>query len=196
MWTENEKKVLRFLFANFNSEFSINEIAKQCSLSPNGAFKILKKLEKENILKPKKISNIKAYKLNFSKPKTIKTLELILMDESRNPKISYRHEDLNPLKEYSDLCMIFGSYARGKEKPNDLDTLFIIKEKNYKKFHEALEKVKRTLPIKIHEVIQTEKDLIKKLKNNEEIMNEILNEGIVLWGQEAIVKVISDVHKR
>jgi len=50
MITDNEKKILKFLLAHFNSDYSINEIAKKCSLAPNGAYEILKKFGEKEIL--------------------------------------------------------------------------------------------------------------------------------------------------
>ena len=49
MITKNEKKVLRMLFAELGKDNSINQIAKACNLAPNGAFKILRKFEKEGM---------------------------------------------------------------------------------------------------------------------------------------------------
>lgn len=54
MITANERKVLKFILVHFDTEHSINQIAKECVLSPNGAYKILKKFEKEEILGKKK----------------------------------------------------------------------------------------------------------------------------------------------
>ncbi|MDO8656802.1 MAG: hypothetical protein Q7K45_06195, partial [Nanoarchaeota archaeon] len=81
MLTANEKKVIKYLLVNFNLDKSINEVAKDCHLSPNGALKILRKLEKESILHQKKIANIKAYKISCSSSKARHTLELAFMDK-------------------------------------------------------------------------------------------------------------------
>ena len=70
MLTKNEKKVLRYVMIYSKDFVSINKIAKECNLSPNGTLKILRKFEKENILNFKKISNSKVYYLNFKNNKT------------------------------------------------------------------------------------------------------------------------------
>ena len=72
MLTKNEKKVLRLLLTAFDRQYSINNIAKECGLVPNGAYKILKKFEEEGILKAKHIANIKSYSINFDDEKTDK----------------------------------------------------------------------------------------------------------------------------
>ena len=196
MITNNEKKILKFLLAHFNSDYSINEIAKKCGLAPNGAYEILKKFEEKEILLPKKIANSKSYKINFNSKETNKLLELALIPDYRESKIKYRYSDLKPLENITNLCIIFGSYTTKKEKPNDIDVLFVIKKGDYKKYSEVLEKVKRILPLKLHDVIQTKEDLIKNIKKEEKLIIEAIFEGIVLWGHESLIEVIKNAVKK
>lgn len=195
MITNNEKKILRFLLANFNSDYSINEIAKKCDLAPNGAYEILKKFEKKDILLIKKIANTKSYKINFDNIEAKKLLELILMPDYRESKISYRYNDLKPLEEVTKLCIIFGSYLK-KEKPNDIDIIFVIRKVDYKKYSEILGKVKKIMPYKLHDVIQTKSDLEKSIKKGEKIIIQAISEGKVLWGHDFLIEVIKNVAKR
>ena len=81
MLTNKENRVLRLLMANFDKDYSINQIAKECKLAPNGALKILKKFEKEGVLTVKTIANIKSYKMNLDNEKTPLLLKLALMSE-------------------------------------------------------------------------------------------------------------------
>ena len=196
MITTNEKKVLRFLLVNFAKDYSINEIAKRCSLAPNGAYEILKKFEEKGILSPKKISNVKSYKINFVSKEAIKLLELMLIPNYKEDKISYRYNDLKPLEEISSLCIIFGSYITQKEKPDDIDVLLVIKKENYRKYSKILEKVKRTLPIHLHDIIQTKEDLSKNIKKREKIILKAISEGLILWGHEFLIEVIKNVAEK
>ena len=139
---------------------------------------------------PKKIANLKSYKINFESIEAIKLLELILIPDYQNKKISYRYDDLKPLKEFTELCIIFGSYITRKQEPNDIDLLFVIKD--YKKYNQALEKIIRIMPIKIHDAIQTKEDLIKNIKQKDKIINTVIKNGVVLWGHEFLIQVIKD----
>lgn len=196
MITTNEKKILRFLLANFDKDYSINEIAKKCNLAPNGAYEMLKKFEEKEVLLPKKIANLRSYKINFDSIEATKLLELILIPNYKESKISYRYNDLKPLENISKLCIIFGSYITKKERPNDIDTLFVIKKADYKKYNRALDKVKMVMPFKLHDVIQTKRDLIKNIKKRDKILIKAISEGIVLWGHEFLIDVIKNVAKR
>ena len=190
MITKNERKILRFLLAHFDKDHSINEIAKHCHLTPNGAYEILKKFGKRGILVFKKIANLKSYKINFQSREAEKLLELILLPDYNESKISYRYNDLKPLKKITGLCIIFGSYVTKKEKPNDLDILFVVKKADYKKYHLALDKIKLITPLKLHDTIQTKADLIKNIKKGDPLIMTVLDKGVILWGQEFLIEVV------
>lgn len=193
MMTENEKKVLRMLFASLGEPSSINHIARECGIAPNGAFKILKKFEKDGILKVKDIANIKAYSLNFENEMTKSVLKLALVSELSS-RLKYRFEDLKALKDIVEVCVIFGSYATSKENPNDLDVLFIFDAKNFNKFKQKSERVFMTIPIKVHDVIQTEEDFARNLRANK-ISYEILKKGVVLWGYDTLIKIVEHEYR-
>ncbi len=194
MLTNNEKKILKFILLSFDKDYSINEISKKCKLTPNGTYKILKKFEKENILTHKKIANIKSYKLNFNN-KTIKLLELILIPEIKQNKIKHRIEDIKQFKNIISACIFFGSYIK-KEKANDIDILFILEKNNFKKYKKILNEIKYIIPVKIHDVIQTKEDLFNNIIKKDNVILDILEKGIIIWGQDTIVEVIKNVYER
>ncbi|MBU1204514.1 MAG: winged helix-turn-helix transcriptional regulator [Nanoarchaeota archaeon] len=195
MLTDNEKNVLKLLFTAFDEDYSINNIAKKCNLSPNGAAKILNKFEKQGILKPKNIANIKSYKINFENEKTVIILELTLIPKLEK-RIKYRLDDLNELKEITKTCIIFGSYTNMNKKPNDLDALFVLDKNNFEKYKKKLSNLREIMPVKIHDVLQTEEDLKHNIIQKDKIILDILKTGIILWGQKTIIEVIKDVYKR
>ncbi len=195
MLTNNETKVLRLLITALDIDYSINNIAKECGLSPNGTLKILKKFEREGILKVKKIANIKSYKINFEDEKTINILELALIPKLKG-KIKYREEDFKKLKEITKSCILFGSYINFKKEPNDLDILFVLDRDNFKEYKKRLTDIKNITPIKIHDVLQTEEDLRENILKKDKAILEILTKGIILWGQNVIIKVMKGVYQR
>ncbi|MBU0761119.1 MAG: hypothetical protein KJ600_01740 [Nanoarchaeota archaeon] len=191
MLTENEKKVLRYIAIHSKESPSINKVAKSCKITPNGAYKILKKFEGEGILKFKKISNIKSPFIDFKNNKSLNMLELALIPQITKNRIKYRNEDLEPLKKITEICALFGSYIEKKE-PNDLDVLFVFDKKNYAEYKEKLNKVREITPIEIHDIIQTKKDLFNNIKNEDKTIINILEKGMILWGQNILVKVIKN----
>lgn len=192
MITKNEKKVLRLILTAFGSDYSINNVAKECGLTPNGAYKILKKFENEGILRYKKIANIKSYKINFDNEKTTKILELILIPDIEG-RIEYRTKDLESLRKITKACILFGSYITAKKEPNDLDILFVFERANYKEYKKRLAGIKEITPVKIHDIIQTEEDLATNIREKNKAVLNALKNGIVLWGQEMMIRVIKNV---
>lgn len=188
--TTNEKNVLRFLSAKPGADHSINDVAKACNITPNGTFKVLRKLEKEGVLKAKHISNIKAYKPDFENEKTASVYELAFMPDILEGRVKLRLDDLKQLKAVTKACIVFGSYVTEKQKPNDLDALFIVEKNNFENYKKALAKAQDITPVKIHDVVQTTQDMLQNLKKEDTIVTEALHRGVVLWGFDTIVHVI------
>ncbi len=194
MLTINEKKVLKILTFSFGEDYSINEISRKCNIAPNGAFKILKKFEREGILIVKKISNIKAYKIDLENNKAKNVIELTLIEEFKG-KIKSRYLDLLSLKEIVECCILFGSYIN-KENPNDLDMIFVVRKDNYKRYKELSNKIFPPMPIKVHDVVQTNEDFISNIKRKDPVIIESLRKGIILWGHKIIIEAIENANER
>ncbi len=193
--TKNEKKILRFLVASTGKNQSMNDVGKACNVTSGGAFKILTKLEKEGVLQATHISNIKAYKLNFESEKTENVLRLAFIPDNLEGRVKFRAEDLKPLRTTTQACVLFGSYTTTKEKPGDLDVLFVLEKKNFKAYKQALTKAKDLIPIKVQDVIQTIEDLEQNLKKGDPIIVGVLRNGIMLWGFDVLVQVIKNASK-
>jgi len=191
--TKNEKRVLRWLATSIGEDHSINDIAKTVALTPNGAYKMLTKLEKEGMLRAKPIANIKAYKLDFEGEKTMRVLELALMPDRVEGRAKARADDLKPLKAVTAACVLFGSYITAKQKPGDLDVLFVLERTNFETYKQALAKVQDSTPVKIQDVVQTHEDLECNLKKHDPIVTEALRNGIVLWGFDVLVEAVKHV---
>lgn len=81
-------------------------------------------------------------------------------------------------REYNiEYCYLFGSYAKGKQKNNsDIDMLISGNVKGIK-FYGLVEKLREALKKRIDLVD------IKQLTNNQELLDEILRDGIKIYGQ-------------
>lgn len=193
MIPKNTSKIVLYLLKNID-EFglNINQIAKRNKISVGSSFKILKNLEKDEIVIKKEISNAFHYKLNFDNPETIKLCELLLLTEKRNLK--------GPAKVYADevakfkdaeMITIFGSILRSNEF-NDVDVLFLTnKTKKVNDFCLEISKL-RTKPVV--PLIMNKEDLIKAIKNKKEAILNVIKEGIVLRGESTFMEVIKSVN--
>ena len=190
MLTKNERKVIRLLMASF-SRLSINDVARECYLAPNGANKILKKMEKQGVLIFEDVGRIKAYQINFGNPLAHNYLEIALADERSNePKIKVRAKDLENMKQVCQAAILFGSYVTEKKSPSDIDILFVLDKEKFGLYKKHLEAAKEIIPFKIHDILQTSQDLSANLKKSGSIIAGIIRTGVVLWGHENIAGII------
>ena len=193
LFTENERKVLKIIGTS-GGNLTINGLSNEVDISAGSAYKVLTKFEKEEIITPHPFSNIVTYQFNFENEKTKPLLQLVYIPDKMEGKIKIRAEEFLPLKEFTSLCIFFGSYITSKTKPSDLDVLFIIEKENYESYKQALVTIQDITPVKIHEIVQTQGDLVQNLKKHDPVVVSAIQTGIVLWGYETLVQVIKDAN--
>lgn len=200
MFTLKEARVLRFLMVSFDPT-SINEIAKECKIAPNGAYKILKKLERLNIVKAQYIGKIKAYTIDLDNELVLEHIKLALADiRTKQPKVKIRIQDFQDFKKFCKAAVLFGSYLTKKD-PRDLDVLFVFDKDKYALFKKNLDNLRNNyakfmIPHPIHEMIQTPEDITNNLRSKNKVIAEIIKEGVVMWGYDAIARGIINAHTK
>jgi len=190
MIPKNTIKIIRYLLRNFELR-NINQISKELNISLGSTFKILKDLEKNEIVLLKKLGNANYYILNLKNQETNRLCELILLEEKRNLK-SYAKIYSDEIKNFknADLIILFGSILKNKQF-NDVDVLFVTnKIKEVNKFCLEISKI-RTKPI--IPLILKKSDLVKEIDNRKESILEIIKTGIVLKGESVFLEVIKNV---
>jgi len=190
MIPKNTTKIIGYLLRNFELR-NINQISKEINISLGSTFKILKDLEKNEIILLKKLGNANYYILNLKNQETNRLCELILLEEKRNLK-SYAKIYSDEIKNFknADLIILFGSILKNKQF-NDVDVLFVTnKIKEVNKFCLEISKI-RTKPI--IPLILKKSDLVKEIDNRKESILEIIKTGIVLKGESVFLEVIKNV---
>lgn len=184
----NEQEIIKLLFKDFLTDYNSRSISKIIGISHAGAFKILKKLEKRNIVKPKRIGNSVIYSMNLENPITNKEIEMALVIESQN----FRRwvEEFKELENKVSFAILFGSIISNEKSARDIDLLVVINKRKYENIKKIIEKRQKILPKKIHSLIQTLEDFKNDVINRNKVIVEILKKGIVLYGQEELRKVM------
>ncbi|MFA4953526.1 MAG: hypothetical protein WC584_04850 [Candidatus Pacearchaeota archaeon] len=193
MIPKNTKKIILYLLKNLEL-VNINQISKKLSISVGSAFKILKDLEKNNIVLSSNLGNAKFYQINLNNEETIKWCEIILSEEKRNLKgYSKIYAEEIQKFEHAELIILFGSVLNNRNF-NDVDVLFITnKTKEVTKFCLNLSKI-RTKPVV--PLILKKEDLIKEIKNKKEVVLNILKIGIILKGESTFLGVLKNVKQQ
>lgn len=184
MEISKEQQIIKLIFKDFLTDYNSRNISKIIKMSHAGAFKILKKLEKQDIVKSKRIGNTLIYSLNTKNPITNKKIEITLISEAQNYK--KWTEEFKELKNKVKFTILFGSIIKNEKSAKDID-LLIVADK-FKNIKQILEKRNKFLNKKIHPLFQTIKDFKYDLKNNNKTIINIIKTGIVLFGQEELRK--------
>lgn len=188
--TRNEARMVDFLLRNFAERYSINQLAKELNLSPQGAFKIAKKLERARILKPEPIGNAIYYRPNLDEEVGRKTAELVLAYKDLNPYARVQAKDLEQLRPYALSAVLFGSVLTKAEKAGDIDVLLVLEEGQLNKAHKVLMEIQSIKPKRIGELVQSREDLVRNIKKRDTPLLSVIRTGQVLWGSEVIVEAI------
>src|SRR3989344_3933641 len=190
MIPKNTKKIILYLLRNLEI-VNINQISKKLSISVGSAFKILKELEKNNIVLSSNLGNSKFYQINLNNEETLRWCEILLSEEKRNLKgFSKIYSEEIQKFEHAEIIILFGSILNNKNF-NDVDVLFITnKPKKVTKFCLNLSKI-RTKPVV--PLILKKEDFIKEIKNNKEAVLDILKTGIILKGESTFLGILKNV---
>lgn len=192
--TTNEMKILLVLFKDLASSYNANSISKVVGITPMGALKILKRLEKGNLAISKQLGRASFYKLNLESGYARDYIRLLLQKEAEEaePAVKRWINELRIFNKFATIGILFGSIAQNQPAAKDID-LMLVFEKDKAKNIEKLIQEKNSVNIKkIHAVKQTKEDLKENLKNQDKVVLSILKRGIVLFGYEELIEVIKD----
>ena len=178
------------MIRNFTERYSINKLAKQLCLSPKGAHRIVKKLEQFDVLKAEAIGNALYYHADLSEGMGRKMAELVLTDKQLNAYSRAMEKDVQPLKPYTFCAVLFGSILTKGRNAQDIDILLVFEKTQFGKVYETLDELRSLKPKKIHEMVQSKKDLVNNIKIKNDPLLAVIRTGQVLWGSEIIVEAI------
>lgn len=195
MLSRNSMRIIEFLLRNPAKQYNINQIARELKISVGSVHKILKTLESKNIIYSQKMGNAIFYRLKLENRETQKICEIVLI-ESKNKRLSSNAvakvyaKDLETF-EKANAMILFGSILEKKERAGDVDVLFVIKNKeDVKRVNDFCLEMSKTKTKPIVPLIMTEKDLKENIKKKDKVVLDILKSGIVLFGEDSIVRAI------
>ena len=192
--TKNKIKVLLFLLKDFSVDYNANSLSKKVHLTSMGALKILKRLEKQELVISKKIGNAVFYKINFASDYARSYLEFILRQETEQsiPRVKRWVKELNKLRDVSEIGLLFGSVLKS-EVYSDVDLLLVIKPSDNIKANKIIHKINELGVKRVNAVKQTNGDFIGNLKKRDKVLLNAIKNGIVLFGYGSFFEVIKDV---
>jgi predicted nucleotidyltransferase len=188
--TKNEINFILALFRNPDLELNSRNIAKMIGVTHMGAFKISNKLEKEELIKLRRIGKAIICSLNWDNDYVGSYVKFLLQRESKDssPLTKVWIKEFKRLKS-AKAVVLFGSVLTKGREANDIDALIIIDEKHLNKVEKEIEDINKLMPKRIHPVFQTEKDLKNNIiKQDKVILNAI--KGVLVFGEDVLVRAI------
>src|SRR3989344_2340472 len=188
--TKKEMELVLFIFKNPEKEHNANNIASKINITPMGALKIMKKLDKQGILKAKKIGKAVFYKINFEKNYTEDYLIFLLKREAETatPYVKRWVSELKELKN-ADIITLFGSVLDKESKSNDIDALLVTGQRKFGKLKEEISKINKINEKNIHPIYQSIGDIKKNIQKQDKIILGALK-GIVVSGHKKLIGVL------
>ncbi len=167
--SDNEFSVLSFLVRNFTERLTIRNTAQRLNFSAAGVFNILKKLEKQNIVKGEKLGTGLFYSINFESKIAVHIAEIVLL--------------------YSDdkISMNTEQFRQAKAAISDKKNLLLIMD-NVTVFNLIIPNV--------NVIARTEEELTDLLRRKDSESLQILKKGAVLFGEEKFVEIIKNCAQR
>jgi predicted nucleotidyltransferase len=192
MLNKNKFKVLSLFSGDYKKEVYGREAARELSMNQKTVSNILKRLEKENILRSKMEGRNKVYRLNHSNPALMHVLSIIEEEkavqfrEGSGLGRDFIDEILNTK---SPLVIIFGSYANGTQKRNsDVDIIAL------SPFDVNLSDVEKFYKIKASVKEYTEEEFIEAFRSGDFFITEVIRNHVVLVGSDLFVKMLLETY--
>ena len=185
-----EQEIIKILFKDFLDNYNSRSISKIAGISHAGAFKILKKLEKREIVLAKRIGKAIIYSLNMQNALAIREIEMALTIEAQ----SYKKwiEEFKKLGGEAKFIILFGSILRNEKEAKDIDILIVAEKNKFNIIKKGINEKNLILTKKIHPLLQTKEDFKEDFKQKNKVLLEITKTGIVLFGQEELTKLLKE----
>jgi len=190
--SDKEIEILLVLLKDISTDYNSNNITKKIDITPAGAFKAMKRLEKRKLIIGKKMGKAIFYKINLKDYYTFRIMETLLINESRKKASRWLYE-FKDLYSHTEIVIIFGSIIRNQKKAKDIDLLTIFKKENNKIINKITAERRLISTKPIHIIKQTPEDINTNLKKEDKVILNAIKNGYVLNGYEKLLKIIKNV---
>lgn len=186
--------IIKYLIEHKNEELNILKISKAIKMDYKNVHSIIKRLEKESLVKLESFGQSSRVKL------ISQVHPLIFEAEYNRKKELLKNKNLAVMlnefkKKLISKCymlLLFGSYAKKTQTKNsDIDLMFIVPNGKEERFEEGVSKIAGLLPLPIHSLVFSEKQFLEMINAKEpNVGQEALKNNIILYGIEPYYEMI------
>ena len=186
-------KVLQLFTSHITESFTLREVARRLKMYVSLTHRAIQPLIDSKIVEKDKHKNLSLnYKIYHE---TLAFAEYLrrdnLLDRFKDIKL-FADEVIKKIKQDSFVLLVFGSTV-DSSKPRDIDILLIVDSTNKIEFHEKfLHNVASNYDLSFEERVIGFESVYEMLSKRDEknVMNEILNKHIILYGAELFYRLI------
>ena len=188
--TSNEMLIVLSIFKSPEKYYNANNIAKHLNISSMGALKILKRLEKENIIASKRVGKANIYSINFKNDYARDYIRFALKRETKqsHPYVKRWVTEIKNLTRAKG-AILFGSILRKYREAKDIDVLLITSKEEFSSLKNQIDGVNNVNIKKIHPVYQTEEDFKKHVKEEDKIVLNAIK-GVYSFGEDLFIRLL------
>ena len=195
METDNNtsEKIMKILLKEIYLNHTVSSLAQRLTMSRVGIWKILKRLESNKLIILSSIGNgktsIYTVKLNWNNILVEKKLAFLLSEDAiRQERWRFNFAEL---EKHVSFLLLFGSILHSPKEARDIDIFVVIdNRKEFKTIEKIMLKIQVTQSKKIHYIDLTENEFEQELNNKNKAYIDALAKGVILYGQENLIKVI------
>jgi len=202
--------ILRVMHDDIGKWYYTRELAKLAEVSTWTISTRFSRLVEEELVKERREGREKYYKLNLVNPRTRKYCELFEVEKREgfyktNRRLSYGLKDLTErvldfIPEVQSI-ILYGSTARGEAtERSDVDLLALVPNVSKERFKELMDAVDQLAmevagrhPVKLAPITMRLEDFETGLKEGSRLARDIIEDGIVLLGEERYYRLLSKV---
>jgi DNA-binding Lrp family transcriptional regulator len=189
-------KILMFLLKAFTIKPTITALSKEIGLSRVGTWKLLKRMEAENLVSLSPVGEGKTSTitigLKWENPLLEKILALAMAEEAIS--LQRWRTNFGELEAKTDFILIYGSILSSPKEANDIDLLGVTQ--NFREVEGVINKAQKTQIKNIHAINFTPSEFKVELeKPNKAFLDAILR-GVILFGQEKFVQFIKGISRK
>ncbi len=188
-------RVLQLFTGRMTESFTLREAARRLKMHVSLVHRAIKPLIEQNIIQQDKHKNLSLnYKVHHETlvfAEHLRRDELLNKGKHRDIRL-FAEEVINKIKEDAFILILFGSILES-DKPRDIDVLLIVDNADKVEFHEKfLNNIASNYDLLFEERAISFESVYEMLAKRDEsnIMNEILNKHIILYGGELFYRLI------
>ncbi len=193
--SRKEGDVLLLLFQDFTRSYNANMISKKIDITRQGALKIVKILERKQLLVSKQYGKAVFYKIRLEEEYTQIVMKYLLMSQA-TIKAERWIREFKEWNEAIDSIILFGSTVRDYAKANDIDVVLVVNKVAPERREIMIREKNRVLRKPLHPLWQSQEDLKKNILLLDPVLIQALKTGYILYGQEHIIRAVLEAQRK